>query len=286
MRWTLWLLVLIVLALISYGFFTLGMYERNRKLGKRTMAAHKNLESRNVYNWEPTEETHPVVAVIIEPRRHRNLKFVIEHLHAVLPQVPIHVFHGMLNRDMIPVEPHITAHELPLENLTLFDYNAITMNPAFYQSLPGKHILVFQTDSVLFSRSPVKLEEFLEYDYVGAPHHSLWYSFLEWKPQRFFEVGNGGLSLRRRSMMLRCLEKVPIEKAKYFHEDIYFVHQVVSQGGKIPKPEKASRFAFQHLYTDVLPFGCHKYLPEKWLELITAEEQKVFAKQPPIPPNP
>ncbi len=59
---------------------------------------------------------------------------------------------------------------------------------------PAEHILVFQSDSVLCSNSVRSVEDFFKYDLVGAPIAP--------------ELGqgyNGGLSLRKRSTMLRVL---------------------------------------------------------------------------------
>lgn len=61
---------------------------------------------------------------------------------------------------------------------------------------PADHVLIFQSDSVLCANSVRSVEDFFEYDYVGAPI----------APE--LGVGyNGGLSLRKRSTMLRVLEE-------------------------------------------------------------------------------
>ncbi len=275
-KWWMWATFLLVLALVSFALATLAVYESNASTGLRAQAARNELRQRNTFSWPETEETHDVVAAIIEPRRHRNLVFVINHLHEVLPHVPIHVFHGRLNQDMIPTGDHITLHEIPFDNIQIPHYNAICMDPAFYKALPGRHILIFQTDSVVFSKSQVRLEEFYPFDYVGAPHDTLRYSLVEWKSQKHFRVGNGGLSLRRRSMMLQCLETTPLDKALYMPEDVYFSHEVIRQGGKIPSEKEAARFSFQSVYADVLPFGAHRNLPTRWIDQMTPEEIAVF----------
>jgi len=60
---------------------------------------------------------------------------------------------------------------------------------------PAEWLLVFQTDSILCANSRQSLNEWLDYDWVGAP----------WNPQGRFG-GNGGLSLRRVSAIVDVLK--------------------------------------------------------------------------------
>lgn len=59
---------------------------------------------------------------------------------------------------------------------------------------PAEHLLIFQTDSILCANSRQTLNDFLEYDWVGAP----------WNPSGRFG-GNGGLSLRKVSTIIDVL---------------------------------------------------------------------------------
>ena len=59
---------------------------------------------------------------------------------------------------------------------------------------PAEWLLVFQTDSVLCANSNKNLNDYLDYDWVGAP----------WNPNGRFG-GNGGLSLRRVSSIIDVL---------------------------------------------------------------------------------
>ncbi|EHK15589.1 uncharacterized protein TRIVIDRAFT_164366 [Trichoderma virens Gv29-8] len=59
---------------------------------------------------------------------------------------------------------------------------------------PAEWLLVFQTDSMLCANSRLNLNDFLEYDWVGAP----------WNPDGQWG-GNGGLSLRRVSRIIDIL---------------------------------------------------------------------------------
>lgn len=65
-----------------------------------------------------------------------------------------------------------------------------------YETLlqPAEHLLVFQTDSMLCANSQQSLNEWLDFDWVGAP----------WHPEGKWG-GNGGLSLRKVSAILDIL---------------------------------------------------------------------------------
>ena len=66
----------------------------------------------------------------------------------------------------------------------------------FWEDLdPVEHVLIFQSDSMLCANAARSVDDFFEYDLVGAPIAK--------------DLGtgyNGGLSLRKRSTILRVLE--------------------------------------------------------------------------------
>jgi hypothetical protein len=61
---------------------------------------------------------------------------------------------------------------------------------------PAEHLLVFQPDSILCANAPKTLNSFLEWDWVGAPWSKI-----------ATHGGNGGLSLRKISKIVKVLEK-------------------------------------------------------------------------------
>lgn len=71
---------------------------------------------------------------------------------------------------------------MKLHAMTRREYNELLTSEAFWYGLRNyEKVLIFQTDSMLLKKG---IEEFLEWDYVGAP----W----EWQEHG----GNGGLSIR------------------------------------------------------------------------------------------
>ncbi|KAI4249827.1 MAG: hypothetical protein LQ352_005538 [Teloschistes flavicans] len=209
-------------------------------------------------------------AVIIEGRSSPNLVPLILHFSSVLgPEWPIKVLHTAGNRDIFSVSPafqrqrssgHITLQQLP-NNVTLTNHRAISSLLAdpwlWHQLAPHKHLLFFQTDSILCANSPRMVEDFLHYDFVGAPID-----------RRYGQGMNGGLSLRNREKILEVLEYYNFtgnpEDASRF-EDQWFFDKLnklptgphSEPGAEIPTPEVAAKFAVETIWHDE-PFGLHQ----------------------------
>lgn len=140
-------------------------------------------------------------AVIIEPRAHPALSFVLQNACTLPPTWSILVIHGRNNLAAVQEAIASTGNPqrflspigLDVDNLTRVQYNALLTSAAFYRGIPTEMILIFQTDTLFLE--PALLDSFMGYDYVGAP----------WKNGK---VGNGGLSLRRRSKMIEVCERV------------------------------------------------------------------------------
>lgn len=79
---------------------------------------------------------------------------------------------------------------------------------------PAEWLLVFQTDSILCANSRLTLDDFLEYDWVGAP----WRTDSVWG-------GNGGLSLRRVSTMIDVLRH-QVREENTEPEDVWLAERV------------------------------------------------------------
>jgi hypothetical protein len=206
-------------------------------------------------------------AVIVEPRRHPALSFVLNNVVANLSSDwKILIFHGKDNAEYVhEIIKHINEPsrflkpiQLDIDNLSFDQYNAVLMSHAFYNCIPTETILIFQTDTMILE--PSQLEEFLSYDYVGAP----------W---RTGEVGNGGLSLRKRSKMIAISTTV-----NHFNinEDVYFSKQRIVPLKK-PMFQEAKRFAVETVFYPS-PFGIHA----PWKHLTSNEMDQLTKKYPAI----
>uniref|UniRef100_A0A6C0CUE3 DUF5672 domain-containing protein n=1 Tax=viral metagenome TaxID=1070528 RepID=A0A6C0CUE3_9ZZZZ len=207
-----------------------------------------------------TRVTPNKVAVIIEPRNHIVLQdLLIWMVHLLAPHGwHFIVYHGNQNKDIIPFQDIIELRSLGKDNLTIEEYNSMCKSIPFWQSIPYENILIFQTDSVILDEN---LDRFLQYDYLGAP----WSDFLV-KGYGFTQpVGNGGLSLRRRTAMIGCLastaSKLPSLRKAHSWEDQYFSqHRYYKMN--IPSKEIAQQFSVETIYYENT-IGYHK----PWLHL-------------------
>ena len=97
---------------------------------------------------------------------------------------------------------------------TLNDYNRFMTDVDFWDKLKDyDRVLIFQQDSMILRGG---IEEFLEWDYVGAP----W----AWQPEPKFG-GNGGLSLRNPKKCLTLCQEKPYNPS-YGYEDVYFTNNL------------------------------------------------------------
>jgi len=94
--------------------------------------------------------------------------------------------------------------------------NSLLKQETFWETIEAESIFFIQPDGVVCRNG---IDEFLEYDYVGAP----WAH----RPDGLVQ-GNGGMSLRKRSFMLDCLKNY--HKHDNDPEDVYFSNCAKDRG--------------------------------------------------------
>lgn len=193
-------------------------------------------------------------AIIIEPRCHRALSFVLNNILTNLSDDwNVVICHGTKNVDFVKkiietdlkkYERRISLQNVGVENLDIQGYNRIVVTKEFHDYIPTEMFLVFQTDSIIIPKYAFLLEAFMKYDYVGAP----------WAHENPMagHIGNGGFSLRRKSKMLEIINKIPYQEG--IPEDVYFGMASVEM--KRPTWEEAKLFSVEAEYSPV-SFGCH-----------------------------
>lgn len=201
-----------------------------------------------------TFKDYKYTAVIIEPREHTALEYVLENFNDNLSnEWKFVIFHGNKNKeytqtiaDKVFKTRKVNLVNLGIDNLSISDYSGLFYKSILYDNIPTEIFLVFQTDTVICSKHKELINEFLKYDYVGAP----------WVNQ---DVGNGGLSLRRKSKMLEIVEKCKnnMDGDNYINEDVVF-----SKGCDLvdlykPNFDKAKDFSIETIDNDK-SFGLHK----------------------------
>jgi Protein of unknown function (DUF5672) len=227
------------------------------------------------------------VAVIVEPRPHKLLKACINNVMFHLgPEWNIHIFTSqhVVDSGMLNCYSDAKITVIPFDNLTHTLYNQMFTSRSFWETIKEEHILVFQTDCVMFRALD---DNWLKYAYVGGNY----YAVNDVAPH----LGGiqGGFSLRHRSAMIECIEKVPThyvnEYRQYFglpltkkggdiHEDVFFTHACEILGLCVPTPEQRRKFAIE---ADYHPYTCaHHGLGHAYMTIEQMEELVKNAVQP------
>ena len=231
-----------------------------------------------VYNSR--DKKYKYTAIIIEPREHKALEYVLTNFYNNLSnEWQIIVFHG--NKNIKYVENIINKFNknriklinLKVNNLTIEEYCELFYNKWLYDNIPTETFLVFQTDTLICPRYKHLINDFLKYDYVGAP----------WGPDMMKEiiniyggkdaVGNGGLSIRKKSKMLKILIKYSTyhKSGWRLNEDVFFSIYAKHK----PTAEEAKNFSIESIYNDKA-FGIHKAY--KYVQLDWFPELKILEK--------
>lgn len=194
-------------------------------------------------------------AVIVEPREHKALEFVLKNfLENLNDNWNILIMHGNKNKGFIDkildklekFKDRISLINLNVDNLSIKDYNNLLVSKKFHDYIPTEVFLVFQTDTIICGDYKNYINDFLQYDYAGAP----------WLDK---EVGNGGLSIRRKSKMLEIIDKCPYSNQ---NEDLYFALACPEIYRYKPDHKTARNFSVEQVYHED-SFGIHK----PWLNI-------------------
>ena len=220
-------------------------------------------------------------AVFIEYRCFPHIEFLIRNSIYRLGKDWCHtIVCGTKNYEYIfkmvnKISPNIRIVKTNNENLTVTEYNKLLTNIKFWEKLKGEKILIYQEDSLLFKNN---IMDFVKWDYIGAP-----------LPLGTNDtpncVGNGGLSLRTRSIMIEILKQVTPVKTnynsstvaymktnglKYPPEDVYFSKNMQELNiGQVADWNSASEFSSESYYNKN-SFGGHKFWisNENWIQHI------------------
>ena len=148
------------------------------------------------------------------------------------------------------------------ENITQIEYNNLLLTPNFWEMFNGEKLLIYQEDSCIFKNN---IDEFLEWDYIGAP----------WPKEYNINktgVGNGGFSLRSKSVMLECFnhdeKKLNISPvvSNYMNEnnlptipeDVFFTNMMEYNNiGKLADWKTGKKFSSESFHEDSL--GGHQF---------------------------
>ena len=179
-------------------------------------------------------------AVIIETRFRTNLIPLILHFSSVLgPSWPILIYTSAESVGLFAASAALTRYLHSgqiqvriLPQTVLFtnsdSVNAFMTKKWLWESLePAENILLFQSDSMLCANAARSVDDYFEYDFVGAPIAT------------GLGVGyNGGLSLRKRSTIMEILNRWDWETTKKegdrFEDQWFYNRSVLTHSASAP----------------------------------------------------
>ncbi|RDL34797.1 uncharacterized protein BP5553_07925 [Venustampulla echinocandica] len=111
---------------------------------------------------------------------------------------------------------------------------------------PAENLLVFQPDSIFCAAAPLTINDYLGWDWIGAP----------WSPDAQ-HGGNGGLSLRKVSKMLQVLKAEDRKDGDGELEDLWLTNRMVRlSGANMPNATVSKTFSVESVW-DEKPLGYH-----------------------------
>jgi len=205
-------------------------------------------------------ENSDKVAIIVDPRYDALMEAAIrQHMFFLNPHgwnlmVVSHASYADQIRADFPncifaeINESLVYYKDNKPNITIDGYNSMFLSPHFWHAIPAEQICVFQKDCFMYKMFDAK---FLEYDYVGARS-----VLFESEINTQHLIINGGFSLRRKTAMLDCINKMSfnqidtilresinaqkikitnIHKLHEKNEDIFFSYACYLSNKKIPE---------------------------------------------------
>ena len=209
-------------------------------------------------------------AVLIEYRKFPHVEFLIRNMILKLGNKWSYTvvcgtenYHFMLEI-CEKISPNIHVIQTSYSNLNQSEYSRFLTTMNFWNLLKGEKILIYQEDSIIFKNN---VEDFLVFDFIGAPFPKL-------QNDTPNNVGNGGLSIRSKSIMEKIIETISVDSTifnsstiEYMKnvnltfppEDVYFSKNMQEYNiGKVAEWNDAFHFSSESI-CNVNSFAGHKF---------------------------
>jgi len=173
----------------------INLYIDNQKNKFRNYCIKK--EEKTKFHLPLISEGNYIEAILIEMRPLKHLSFLIKNaIYRLGSNVSITIICGNRNLFLFEklkkeIQRDIRIINLGKDNLTREEYSIMLLNSKFWRQFLGEKLIIFQEDTIIFRNIDKK---FIEYDYIGAPLED-------------FRIGNGGLSLRSKNIMIKICEE-------------------------------------------------------------------------------
>ena len=194
---------------------------------------------------------------------------VLNFINILPDEWKIKIFHGKSAYNYIyysDLKDYIDSNkiflqQLDVDNLNAYTYSDLLKSKKFWEDCLVENILIFQTDSVLCKNSEFNINDFLDFDYIGS---AWWWNVKNQNDN--YHGGNGGLSFRKKSSMIECINAFPPVKTTgnvnilaERYEDVYFIQALFNLNKKISTKEESKKFGIQSFYDKYKSFGTHRF---------------------------
>ncbi|KAJ5038644.1 uncharacterized protein L3040_006324 [Drepanopeziza brunnea f. sp. 'multigermtubi'] len=205
--------------------------------------------------YDPTK-----LAFLVETRPLPHLPALFAHMTSIIPPEWTFKFMGGLEaHTFMRASPTIARMEAA-GKLTFIDIPAnyslksrqtiseMFTDPHLYGEIlhPAEHLLVWQPDSIFCANAPTTINDFLDWDWVGAP----------WGKNDAYG-GNGGLSLRKVSRIMDVLVNKTRKHGDGALEDLWLCRELHALPGQhMPNASVSKTFSVESVWDD-RPLGYH-----------------------------
>lgn len=148
---------------------------------------------------------------------------------------------------------HIEVRFLPkdTELTTSHGVSVFLTQPWIWEQLAlAERILLFQADSIICTNSKEVIEDYFQYDFVGAPIDPA-----------YGQGYNGGLSIRNPRLFLEVVLETNFSESGEKFEDQFFYKKLKERKAEMPTEDIAKMFSVETIYYET-PMGYHQ--PQRW----------------------
>jgi len=252
-----------------YRDYGLSAREIRNNLDLFRYICYENIELIRKIHLPKIELNQKNEAVIIESRNLPHIEFIIRNAILKLGQGWSHTIvccpdnFKLVSEICNNIDGSINILRSEKSWVGIDTYNQMLYDLSFWSHLKGERILIYHEDSIIFRDN---IKDFLSYDYIGAP----------WGHQPFgLKYGNGGFSLRNRSMLIDILNDHSLvtelvasltDNSLHFSgatmnkpaEDLFFSMAFKIKSTHMPTAEVASYFSTEHIVNNE-SLGGHQF---------------------------
>jgi len=191
-------------------------------------------------------ESGEKAVVVVETRPNVWFPLVVKNIIDKLPGWKIYIVGSRCSIEYLNsvVKQKLNYILLPRESLRVEDYNKTLFSTKFWELFSEEHILIAQSDCLIL-REP--LEHHFSFPFIGAV-------CLSTQEESF--IMNGGLSLRKRSVMLQICRDM-LNGSETGPEDVVFTNIIRENKLGLPSMKDCNSFAIESFGDPTTAVGVH-----------------------------